>query len=306
MSFKASAPGSLMLLGEYAVLHGGYAVSCAVNYRMFVTLTARSDNKIKIHSALGEYETELSDLEIISPFQFILAVLKKFQNELRSGCDIFIESEFSDQLGLGSSAAVTVALIKAISQWISFSFTQEELILDAREIIRSVQGIGSGADVAASVLGGIVAYSAKNFFAEKFIYDYPLSVVYSGSKTKTVDAISFVKNKFLTDEKKLKNILDAINGCAEKGIRALEENNFFEFGNSMNQQQLHMEELGVSTAVLHDVVQLLKNKPSLHGVKISGSGLGDCAVALGELRSIEIGTLIPCQIDLHGVRDEKN
>ena len=55
MQLKASAPGSLMLMGEHAVLHGKKALVCAIDQRISVSLTPREDARISIVSALGEY-----------------------------------------------------------------------------------------------------------------------------------------------------------------------------------------------------------------------------------------------------------
>jgi len=45
-----------------------------------------------------------------------------------------------------------------LTQWCNRIFIDwKNSLFEAREIIRSVQGLGSGADVAAGVLGGIVA-----------------------------------------------------------------------------------------------------------------------------------------------------
>src|SRR5690349_12767806 len=115
MLFKASAPGSLMLLGEYGVLHGTPALVCAVDKRMCVTLTPRADERIEIESTLhGTYQTELNQIKIEAPFQFVLGALQHYQSKMRRGCDIKIESEFSDKMGLGSSSAVTVATLACL------------------------------------------------------------------------------------------------------------------------------------------------------------------------------------------------
>src|SRR3990167_7396944 len=115
MQFNASAPGSLMLLGEYAVLHGKPALVCAVDKRINVILTPRRDTTITIHSELlGDYQTDLLQLKIEKPFHFVLGALKHNQAKLKRGCDIEINSAFSDKVGLGSSAAVTIATLAAI------------------------------------------------------------------------------------------------------------------------------------------------------------------------------------------------
>src|SRR5579864_4695671 len=128
MQHKASAPGSLMLLGEHAVLHGKQALVCAIDKRLTVTLTPRDDKCIQITSKLGRYSAELSEIKIEKPFQFVLGALQVFMesNELSQGCDISIQSEFSDQMGFGSSAAVTAATLSALASWCEMDFTALE------------------------------------------------------------------------------------------------------------------------------------------------------------------------------------
>ncbi|TAK77140.1 MAG: hypothetical protein EPO11_03090, partial [Gammaproteobacteria bacterium] len=177
MQLKASAPGSLMLLGEYAVLYGKPALVCAVDKRITVTLTPRTDERIEIHSELhGHYATTLSDVTIEKPFQFVLGALKHYQTRLKRGCDIKIVSDFSDQVGLGSSAAVTAATLAAIITWLNIKISPLELIRQGRDVIRQVQGMGSGADIAAAILGGIVGYQPQPLSAEKLSTLHPISV----------------------------------------------------------------------------------------------------------------------------------
>lgn len=57
LSYKASAPGSLMLLGEYAVMHDYPALVCAIDKRITVTLVPSDDEVIEIDSALGSHHT---------------------------------------------------------------------------------------------------------------------------------------------------------------------------------------------------------------------------------------------------------
>jgi mevalonate kinase len=281
MLFKASAPSSLMLLGEYAVLHGKQALVCAVNKRMTVTLTPRADNKIHIQSALGVLETDLKQLKIAPPFQFVLAVFQKYRRHLPSGCDLKIEAEFSDKIGFGSSAAVTVATLSALAAWLNITFSAADFIRAARALVQKVQGLGSGADVAACVLGGIVAYKMQPLLAEKFTHLHPLTVVYSGYKTPTVEAVQQVKQRYLTQPKIFKSLFQTMELCTAEGIQAVRQQQWKKLGDSMNIQQGLLEALGVSTPLLRTIVDSLREQNTILGAKISGSGLGDCLVGLG-------------------------
>ncbi len=285
MLYKASAPGSLMLMGEYAVLHGKLALVCAVDKRMTVILTPRSDTQVILSSALGEYQSDLSALNIVRPFQFVLTAIQKFSKKMQSGCDIKIISEFSDKIGFASSAAVTVATISVLAQWLNLPFSKLELIHQAREIVRKVQGLGSGADVAACVLGGIVAYRAQPFAVDKLLHHYPLTVIYSGSKTPTVEAVTRVNNKFRDNPKLFKQICQAIDYCSSQGRQAICDQNWYEFGNIMNVHQGLLDALGVNTRNLNDIILNLREESEILGAKISGSGFGDCVIGLGKFNS---------------------
>lgn len=309
MLYKATAPGCLMLLGEYAVLHGKHALVCAVNQRMTVTLTPRTDQTINIISALGHLETNLSHLVVAPPFQFVIAVLKKFRKKLQFGCDIVIDSEFSDQIGFGSSAAVTVAVTAALAAWLEISLSPEDLIRHARETVRKVQSLGSGADVAACVLGGVVAYKMQPLRAEKILCQPPITAIYSGYKTPTVEAVNLVRKGFMAYPKIMKQVLQSIDLCVLEAIQALRDKNWVVLGKIMNIQQGLMDSLGVSTAFLNDLIYQLREQSSITGAKISGSGLGDCVIGLGSTDALQFANekvkQIPIEVTTQGVYCEK-
>jgi mevalonate kinase len=301
MSYSASAPGSLMLMGEYAVLHGKQALVCAINKRITVTLTPRTDKEIHLYTAdYGEYRTSLAQLKIAAPYTFVTACLYQYRHQLKLGCDIKIASEFSDQVGLGSSAAVTVATLATLEAWLSHLPKQNDLamIRQARALIRQVQGRASGADVAASVLGGIVAYRAAPLIAEKIPLTLPLTIVYSGAKTPTREAIKIIQERFSPSPQLFKALCLGIHASAQEALAGLRENNLTRLGKAMNIQQGLMQALGVSTAHLDNLITELRGKPSITGAKISGSGLGDCIIGLGDA---EMPGKIQAEITLEGL-----
>lgn len=302
MLYKASAPGSLMLLGEYAVLHGKKALVAAIDQRMCVTLAPRQDKVITLTSALGKLTVELSDITLKPPFQFVLAVLQ--HANLSVGCDITITADFSHQMGFGSSAAVTVATLAAVKNWLQEDIDLQDLMQQAKEIIYMVQGSGSGADVAAAVYGGVVSYLMQPLMAEKISQQIPLTVVYSGSKTKTPDAIRYVQGFFAPFPDVFMQICQGIGECSEQGILALRDNDWVRLGKIMDVQQGLLDSLQVNTDTLRAIIASLKAQGSL-GVKISGAGLGDCVIALGEINVSRPWIKIPVTISDRGVNCEK-
>lgn len=306
--YKAHAPGSLMLLGEYAVLDNFPALVCAIDKRITVTLAPHDNENIEIHSNLGFYRTTIKNIEIAAPFSFVLSAFQLFKKHLKTGCKINIESEFSHQVGFASSAAVTVATLAALTNWLGLHYSLLEYILLARNIIQSIQGLGSGADVAACTLGGVIAYRMEPLSAERIHHDLPLTVIYSGSKTLTVQAIQQVKNTFVKHAHLYKKLMQAIGECAAEGWVAVEKKDDDGLGKMMRVQQGLMQALGVSTPVLHNIVEMLNATPNVLGAKISGSGLGDCVIALGKVNedfSLPLGERIPVSVATQGVICEK-
>ena len=289
MLYKASAPGSLMLLGEYAVLEGHYAIVAAIDRRIHVRLTPRDDHYIKIYSPiLGHYTSSISALSITKPFQFVLAAIKEYQSHLKQGCDIEIQSDFSDKIGFGSSAAVTVAMLSVLQAWLSIKTSALQLISRGTAVIQEIQGEGSGADIAASVCGGIVVYCRAPLQFERFAYQISLVAHYAGYKTPTADAIAHVRMQFKDDPARFKTLMQRIGQCTQSGINALREHQLEKLGACMNEQQQYMESLGVSTPWLSMAASQLRNTPHILGAKISGAGLGDCVVGLSTQASSQL------------------
>lgn len=307
MQLKASAPGSLMLLGEYAVLHDKSAVVCAIDKRITITLTPREDQRIEIQShVLGNYSTHVSMLQIEKPFQFVLGVLQRYQAKLKQGFDIHIHSEFSHEIGFGSSAAVTVALLAALTKCLDIEMTSLDLVREGREVIRAIQGVGSGADIAASVYGGIVNYLPNPLTIEKAALLHPLTVLYSGFKTKTVDAIQQVQQRFASMPQLYEDLCLVIGQCAIEGFANIQQGNWSRVGVIMDLQQGIMESLGVSLPILRTMLDELHAQPSILGAKISGSGLGDCVIGLGYVENFNTNVKnIPVAMTLQGVECEK-
>ncbi|MDO8954403.1 MAG: mevalonate kinase [Gammaproteobacteria bacterium] len=312
MSFYASAPATLMLMGEHAVLHKKLALVAAIDQRISLSLTPRSDNLIVIHSALGHLSMAIDELAVTKPFQFVLAAVLSLKAALPSGCDILIKSEFSDRVGLGSSAAVTVATVNALRQWLSLSLEPQDLIIHARKVVRDVQGIGSGADVAASVLGGCIVYGTEPLHFEKLVFNPMLTAVYSGSKLATREVIDIVEAKRLLNPIAFTEYFTEIERLVLVAKQAINEQNWPIVADCFKANQKLMQQCGVSNALLESLINGLEQQSGILAAKISGSGLGDCVIGLGHLEQdifprnaaeVAIGVKqIPLQISEQGVQ----
>ena len=138
----------------------------------------------------------------------------------------------------------------------------------------------SYSDLAASVYRGIVGYTIEPAFQPVEVC-VPLTAVYCGYKTPTPEVIQRVEQLKAADPLKYERIYDEMDVDAKRAIAALQNHDFPTFGKLLNRNQELMEQMGVNTPELAAIVSALQAAPDVFGAKISGSGLGDCAIGVG-------------------------
>lgn len=285
--YTVSVPGSLMLFGEHAVLRGKSSVVAAIDQRITVQLTPRQDRLINIQAQnFGVCHFTLDNFLQESKFKFVTAAIAFKLRKIKSGFDLYIASDFTANLGLGSSAAVTVATLAVLEVWLKQQpYKPLHLCTLARRIVRQVQGLGSGADVAASVFGGVIAYRMQPMQVMKIAKTLPLTVIYSGSKIPTALVVKKVANDEKHAPKCYAQIFKAMDTCALAAVTAIKRHDLQQLGLLMNIHQGLHDALGVNTEMLSELAFALRKAKQVYGAKISGSGLGDCVIALGTIKN---------------------
>ncbi len=163
----ASAPGKLLIAGEYAVLAGGPALAVAAGCRAVARLnTAAGRNQLHVANNDTTFGFELSgdalrwhhDPDVQG--SLLAAAVKIFGSQLRELEPFSLHlctREFyagTTKQGLGSSAALAVALSGCLQQ----ALGQPADVQTALAVHRHFQGgSGSGIDVQTSYHGGFVA-----------------------------------------------------------------------------------------------------------------------------------------------------
>ena len=188
---QASAPGKLYIAGEYAVVDGSAAIVAAVN--RYVTVKVDDENLPALAPESRKYYgvivsekenykpifwTRASDGSIEIPddekYAYVFAAMRVIDsyagecsapNMDRKSYNLHISSELDDaksgrKYGLGSSAAITVATVRALCKW--YGLKPDVPTICKLSLIASsmVKKSGSGGDVAASSCGGWILYRA--------------------------------------------------------------------------------------------------------------------------------------------------
>ncbi|MGT2800401.1 phosphomevalonate kinase [Streptococcus marmotae] len=324
---EASASGKLYLAGEYAVVEAGYpAVIAAVEQRLFVSL--QQAEKGTIHSTQHpELEVSWSRREhqiyanssnpyqlIISSMQVVEDYVRTFGVEVSTPYRVAVRSDLDDQesgakYGLGSSGAVTVAMVRALLAY--YQQEVEPMLVYRLAAISQIKInlTGSFGDLAASSFGGVISYhsvdriwlkSAIKRFSVRDVVEQDwnglaikllelpdgleLLVGWTGSAASTDRLVATMHRQLDQKEKEVyhQQFLAENRLCMEKLIQACKENDAaaFEAAIAVNRQQLRdfSANMGIviETSQLTQLCQLAKEQGAV--AKSSGAGGGDCGI----------------------------
>jgi phosphomevalonate kinase len=201
----ASAPGKIILCGEYAVLEGAPALCMAVNRRARAAVglaqtglhTVRTvgycDGEWRFRSGEGGVfewvgTAPPGGLDLLQQIYRTAGVAGSFDIELDTGD--FVDAASRAKLGLGSSAALTVALVTALYRATGQAGGAAGAAEQAHRQYQ--QGRGSGIDIAASINGGVIEYRMQNSAACRSV-EWPVgleyAVLWSGRPASTRDKL---------------------------------------------------------------------------------------------------------------------
>jgi len=308
---KARAPGSIMLMGEHAVLFGHRAIACAVDKYIEVELRPRADNLVVIDSVLAQYRSTLEELDSEPALSFVLVAIKSVRACCDSGFELKISAGFSSTVGLGSSAAVSAAVMAVLLRFTGQSAGKREIFQKALAVVHEVQGgRGSGTDLAASVYGGLIGYSIE----PRQVQPLPvpndqlphLSLHYCGYKMKTPDVLAYVEQRSAESPELFRSIYQLMHQTSVAAEQAILAADFVQLGRLMDIYQGLMEALGVNDATLSGMIWSLRQQTGVQAAKISGSGLGDCVLALGDAQPLTGFEKIEFAISTTGVEFDGN
>ncbi|MBI3954891.1 mevalonate kinase, partial [Candidatus Gottesmanbacteria bacterium] len=263
------APGKLMILGEHAVLYGYSCLVTAVNKYLTVEASFSGSGKDEIITPHSSDQTFIR--QSLAYFRKAFAIDKFFR--------IKTKSEITGY-GLGSSSATVVATIKALIYLLKINLTEQKLFDICFRIVLIVQKKASGFDIASCIYGGNIMFSGQTKIAEKISSNpLPISVVFTGVKADTKTMIGQVAETRNKNPQKTDEIFKEIDHIVKMGQQAILGKNWQALGLLMNQNQILLKDLGVSTSGIDKLVDTaLQN--GAYGAKLSGAGGGDCIIVL--------------------------
>lgn len=285
---EVSAPGKLMLFGEHAVVYDRPCLVTAVDYRMRVSVEPQSKNMIQIDApevGVRGYSRSIDSLgraiDMPKGVRFVETSVKNFYEEfgVASGLKVETKSEFSSEFGFGSSSAVTVGVLKSLSELFGKKMTNEELFELSYKSVLEVQGVGSGFDLAAAIWGGTLYFvtGGKEIQPLK-TGNLPLVAGYTGIKADTPKLVRQVAALRERQHNTVDALFDIITVVVQDAREAVVQSDYKQLGELMNINQGLLDALGVGSKELSKLI-FAAREGGAYGAKLSGAGGGDCMIA---------------------------
>lgn len=321
-TIKVSAPGKLMLFGEHAVVYDRPCIVTAVDHRMRVSMELVSGEEIEINApdvGVKNYVGDIADLRkanLPKGVRFVGTAINNFFKtyDVTSGLRVETKSDFSSEFGFGSSSAVTVGVIKALSELFGKKLTNQELFDLSYKTVLDVQGVGSGFDLAAAIWGGTIYFvTGGKKIIPLNIGKLLLIVGYTGKKADTPTLVRQVAELYKDHKKLVGIIFDTIASLTKEARESLKKSDIKRLGKLMDINQGLLDALGVSSKELSRLI-FAAREGGAYGAKLSGAGGGDCMIALSSQRlrkkveaSIEKagGTILRVKMNAEGIKIEK-
>lgn len=282
-SVSASAPAKAILFGEHAVVYGRPAIAVPLNERKAtVTIVAKEPGEqsrviapqLKIDSSLNEFPPDNAIRQMLE------IVISNLQIDPLPPCKITIDSSIPISAGLGSGAAISVALIRAISKFLEIVLPDDKVSLISFEMEKIHHGTPSGIDNTVIAFGKPILFQKDAPFSKiSLVKPLHLVVAGTGTRSNTREIVSSVRESWSKDTPAYEAIFDKIGALVNKAHAALKRGSITSIGKLMNENQGLLKQIGVSSPELEKLISAALESGAL-GAKLTGAGNGGNIIAI--------------------------
>jgi hydroxymethylglutaryl-CoA reductase len=279
---RGKAAGKIILLGEHAVVYGQPAVALPLPDAITASLY---DAESGVHLSIPAWDVEHTVAHgeqvgegAMALLQFVLQRLQLESNSI----SVEVDARIPPAAGLGSSAALAVAFIRALDDAFALNMSDQAINALAFECETVVHGTPSGIDNTLAVFGKAILYRKEG--PERILElvldaSPPLLIVSSGIRGITREQVKGVRIRRQQDEAAYERVFAEIGNLSLAGTEALTRGDYKRLGSLMNIGHGLLNALQVSTPLLEEMVDIARASGAA-GAKMTGAGGGGCIVAL--------------------------
>lgn len=280
---SATAPGKVILCGEHAVVYGRPAIAVPVTQVQAKVDITSAANELTIHAVNQNRTYRYTDLE---PSHAIAAIIRLTLSALEiakpPNAIITINSTIPIASGLGSGAAVSTAIVRALAKYFNRDLPTQTISDLVFQVEKIHHGTPSGID------NTVIAFERPVYFQrgpetiiKPFTVPCPFTLVVgdTGIASPTKIAVGDVRKGWEATPSHYEPLFDQCGQIAKQAYHLIESGQPESLGPLLTQNHAVLRDLTVSSPELDRLVQAALNAGAL-GAKLSGGGRGGNMIAL--------------------------
>jgi len=256
------AHSKIILIGEHAVVYGYPAISLPL---LEVEVTCRV---LPAETPWRLFEEDTLSMAVYASLEYLT---------IKDACiRCQIESAIPEKRGMGSSAAISIAAIRAVFDYYDAQLSQEtlEILVNRAEMIAHMNP--SGLDAKTCLSDHPIRFIKNLGFTElEMDLSTYLVIADTGVYGHTREAIQVVQSK----GKDALPYLQTLGDLTQEAEDAINHKDAEKLGEILSQAHENLKEIGVSSQEADSLVETAIHHGAL-GAKMSGGGLGGCIIAL--------------------------
>ncbi len=286
---KSSAPGKVILFGEHAVVYGKPAIAVPVTeVQVIVTVESASSGSglTLVAPDLDEsfgLSTAPQDNPLAAAARLTLARISTPEPD----ATLVVSSTIPVASGLGSGAAVSTALIRALADFVGHRLELSTISTLVFKVEKIHHGTPSGID------NTVIAYEQPIYFVRgqpikrlDVGESFTLLIGDTGIRSSTKKAVEHVRQGWKRNPARYDALFDQIGDIVDEAHRAIETGDVDTLGPLMDNNHELLIELGISSPKLDKLVEVARFAGAM-GAKLSGAGQGGNMIALAEKDTVE-------------------
>jgi hydroxymethylglutaryl-CoA reductase len=272
-----TAAGKVILLGEHAAVYGRHALALPIEGAVTATVQEAASLALEVP------DWRLSR-EILQDADGIDAAVHRILENLgitRQGFMIRVRSALPRAMGLGSSAAFAVAIVRAFDRLLGLSLGDDRVNEIAFDCEKLAHGNPSGVDNTLATFARPMLFCRdESFHVEELELEQrpPIVIACGHQPGSTREQVAGVRARYEAQPEAYTAIFDQVDALSVAGAKALVDGDYAELGQLMDICQGLLNALGVSTPELERMVGIARNAGAA-GAKLTGAGGGGSIVA---------------------------
>ncbi len=278
-----SGYGKIIMFGEHAVVYGRRAIAAPLPLAM--QAAAFDSDHEGIHLIISRWGVDeylrKGTKHKYSIFQSLDMILDKL-NLHNQNMQLEVYPHVPRAMGLGGSAALAVAIIRALSEKYKLKLSNEKISSLAFASETIVHGNASGIDNTLAVYGKFIRFKKGNPPELKFIKPQkPIRIVIGQTWVESLTAkmVTKVNDAWKRNKMLYEDLFTKIDQLTVQAEAAVEKGSMEELGELMNINQGYLNALQVSSREIEELVHIARSNGAL-GAKLTGGGGGGAIIAL--------------------------